>query len=136
MSTLCHPMDYSTPGFLSFNISWSLLKLTSIESVMLSNHLIFCYPLLYPLLLLPSIFPSIRVSSYKWVLHIRWTKYWSFSFGNSPSNDYSGLIFLSIDWFYLLAIEGTLKSSPAPQFKSINSSGLSLFEWSNSHKHT
>ena len=78
----------------------------SIVSLMLSNHLIFCYPLL----LLPSIFPSIRVFSYKWVLHVRWTKYWSFSFGNSPSKDYSGLIFLRINWFYLLAIQGTLKS--------------------------
>ena len=86
---------------LSFTISWSLLKLMSIESVMPSNHLILCPPLL----LLPSVFPSIRV------LHIRWPKYWSFIFSMSPSNEYSELISFRIDWFDL-AVQGTLKSSP------------------------
>ena len=93
--TLCDPMDCSTLG-----ISWSLLKLLSIESVMPSNH---C-----PLLLLPSIFPSIRVFSSESVLRIRWPKYWSFSI--SPSSEYSGLIFFRMDWFDLLAVQGTLKS--------------------------
>ena len=78
----------------------------SIESAMLPNHLILCHPLL----LLPSIFPSIRVFSYESVLHIRWPKYWSFSFSISPSNEYSGLISFRIDWFDLLAVHGTLKS--------------------------
>ena len=93
--TLCDPMDCSTLG-----ISWSLLKLMSIESVMPSNH---C-----PLLLLPSIFPSIRVFSSESVLRIRWPKYQSFSI--SPSNEYLGLIFFRMDWFDLLAVQGTLKS--------------------------
>ena len=96
-------MDCSTPGFLSITISQSLLKLMSIESVMPSNHLILCYPLL----LLPSIFPSITVFSNESVLHIRWSKYWSFSI--SPSNEYLGLISFRIDWFDLLAVQGTLK---------------------------
>ena len=86
--------------------SWSLLKLTSIESVMLSNHLILCCSLL----LLPSIFPSIRVFSNESALRIRWPKYWSFSFSISPSNEYSGLISFRIDWLDLLAVQGTLKS--------------------------
>ena len=84
----------------------SIFKLMSIESVMPSKHLILCCPLL----LLPSIFPSIRIFSNESVLHIRWPKYWSFSFSISPSNEYSGLIFFSIDWFNLLAVQGTLKS--------------------------
>ena len=78
----------------------------SIESVMPSNHLILCHPLLY----LPSIFPSYRIFSSESVLHIRWPKYWSFSFSISPSNDYSGLISFRIDWFDLLVVQGTLKS--------------------------
>ena len=102
--------------------SWSLLKLMSIESVMPSNYLILCCPLLLP----PSIFPSIRGFSNESVLHIRWPKYWSFSFSISPSNEYSGLISFRIDWFDLLAVQGTLKSFPTPQFKSINSSVLSF----------
>ena len=89
---------------LSFTISRSLLKLMSIESVIPSNHPILCHPLL----LLPSIFPSIRVFSSELALPIRWPKYWSFSF--SPSNEYSGLLYVRIDWFDLLAIQGTLKS--------------------------
>ena len=91
---------------LSFTISWSLLKLVSIESVMPSNHLILCHPLL----LLPSIFPSIRVFSSELALHIRWPKYWSFSFSISPPQEYSGLIFFRIDWFDFLAVQGILKS--------------------------
>src|SRR5574340_396254 len=91
---------------MSFTISQSLLKLMSIESVMPSNHLILC-PLL---LLLPSIFPSIRIFSSESVLHIRWPKYWSFSFSIGPSNEYSGLISFRIDWFDILAVQGTLKS--------------------------
>ena len=100
------PMGCSTPGFLSITNSWSLLKLMSFKSVMPSNHLI----LYRSLLLLPSIFPSIRVVSNESVLHIRWPKYWSFSFSISPSNEYSGLIFFRMDWLYLLAVQGTLKS--------------------------
>ena len=86
--------------------SQSLLKLKSIESVIPSNHLILCHPLLLP----PSIIPSIRVFSNESVLRIRWPKYWSFSFNISPSNEYSGLISFRIDWFDLLAVQGTLKS--------------------------
>ena len=97
--------------------SWSLLKLLSIESVIPSNHLIFCYPLL-----LPSIFPSIRVFSNESVLHIRWLKYWNFSFSISPSKEYSGLISFRVDWFDLAVQE----SSPTPQFRSINSLALSF----------
>ena len=90
---------------LSITNSWSLLKLMSIEPVMPSNHLILCRPLL-----LPSIFPTIRVFSNESVLHIRWPKYWSSSFSISPSNEYSGLISFTIDWLDLLAVQGTLKS--------------------------
>ena len=104
--TLCDPMDCSTPDSMSITNSWSLLKLMSIELVMPSNHLILCGPLL----LLPSIFPSIRVFSSESVLHIRWPKYQSFSFSISPSNEYSGQITFRIDWFDLLAVQGTLRS--------------------------
>ena len=106
----------------SFTISWGLLKLRSIESVMPCKHLILCRLLL----LLPSIFASIRVFSSESVLQIRWTKYWCFSFSISPSNEYSGLISFWIDCFDLLAVQGTLKSLLNPQFESINSSVLSL----------
>ena len=109
------------PGFLSFTISRSLLKFMSIESVMPSNHLVLCRSLL-----LPSIFPSIRVFFNESALHIRWPKYWTFSFNIRPSNEYLGLISFRIDYFALLAVQGTLKSSPTSQFKSINSSALSL----------
>ena len=91
---------------LSITSSQSLLKLISIESVMLSNQLIFCRPLLLP----PSIFPRIRVFYNTSVLHIRWPKYWSFSFRISPSNEYSGLISFRMDWLDLLEVQGTLKS--------------------------
>ena len=104
--TLCDPMDCITPGFLPITNSQSFLKLMSIESVMPSNHLILCRPLL----LLPSIFPSIRVFSIESVLPIRWPKYWSFSFSIRPSNEYSGLISFRMDWLDLLAVQGTLKS--------------------------
>ena len=100
------PWTAARQASLSITNSWSLLKLMSIESVMPSNHLI----LYRPLLLLPSIFPSIRVFSSGSVLCIRWPKYWSFSFSISPSNGYSGLISFRMDWFDLLAVQGTLKS--------------------------
>ena len=105
-----------------FIVSWSLFEIISIESVMPSNHLILCHPLL----LLPSILTSIRVFSNESALHIRWPKYWSFTFSINPFNEYSGLISFRIDWFDLLAIRGILKPSPVPQFKSITSSVLSL----------
>ena len=122
--TLCNPMDSSMPGFLSFTISKSLLRLMSIESVMPSNP-----PILHCLfLLLPSIFPSIRVFSDESALHIRWPKYWSFSFCIRPFSEYSGLISFRTDWFDLLAVYGTLKSqsSPASDFERIISLTLSL----------
>ena len=100
--TLCNPMDYSMPGSLSITNSQNLLKLMSIES----DHLIVCQPLL----LLPSIFPNLRVFSTESVLRIRWPKFWSFSFSISPSNEYSGLISIRMDWLDLLAVQVTLKS--------------------------
>ena len=105
-SALCNPMDSALQASLSFTISQSLRKLTSIESVVTSNHLILCRPLLLP----PSIFPSIRVFFNKSALHIRWPKYWSFSFSITPCNEYSGFISFRIDWFDLLAVQRTLKS--------------------------
>ena len=99
-------MDSSTRGFLSIINSRSLLKLMSIDSVMPSNHLNFCHPLLF----LPSIFPSIRVFSNESTLHIRCPKYWSFSFNISLSNEHSGLISFRMDWMDLLVVQGTLKS--------------------------
>ena len=115
---------------LSFTISQSLRKLISIETMMPSNHFILCHPLL----LLPSIFPSISFSQYwkklisnELILRIRWPKYWSFSFSISPSNEYSGLISFRIDWLISLQSKELFKESPpAPQFESINSSTLSL----------
>ena len=104
--TLCDLMDCSTQASLSVTNSQSLLTLMSIESVMPSNHLIPCRPLL----LQPSIFPSITVFSNESVLHIRWPKYWSFSFNISPSNGHSGLISFRMDQLHLLAVQGTAKS--------------------------
>ena len=104
--TLCDPMNRSTPASLSITNSQSPPKPTSIELVMPSNCLILCHPLL----LLPSIPPSIRIFSNESALHIRWPKYWSFSFNISPSNEHPGLISFRIDWLYLLAVQGTLKS--------------------------
>ena len=103
---LCDPMDCSTPGLLSITNSQSLFELMLIESMMPSNHLILCLPLL----LLPSIFPSISVFSNESALHIRWPKYWSFSFNISPSNEHPGLISFRMDWLGFLAVQGTLKS--------------------------
>ena len=100
------PWTAAHQASLSITNSWSLLKLKSIKSVMPSNHLILCHPLL----LLPSIFPSIRVFSKRSVLRITWPKYWNFSFSFSPSNGYSGLISFRMDWLDLLAVQGTLKS--------------------------
>ena len=119
MSDFCNPMDCSMPGF---PVHYQLLELaqTHIELVMPSNHLILCSPLLRQ----SSVFPIIRVFSNQSVLHIGWPKYRNFSI--SPSNEYSGLISFRMDCLDLLAIQGTLKSSPAPRFKSINSSVLSF----------
>ena len=106
MKLFVTPWTAACQASLSVANSQSLLKLMSIESVMPSNHLILCHPLL----LLPSIFPSIRVFSNESVLCIRWPKYWSFSFSISLSNEYSGLISFRMDWLKLLAVQGTLKS--------------------------
>ena len=124
-------MNCSTPGFPVLPISWSLLKLMSIESVMLSNHLILCCPLVPP-----SIFLSTRVFPKESVLPIRWPKYWSFSFSISPSNEYSELISFRMNWFDLLAVQGTLKS--LHQHHSLKASIVwhSAFLWSNNHIHT
>ena len=100
------PWTAARQASLSNINSWSLPKLTSIELVMTSNHVIFCHPLLF----LPSIFPSMRVFSNKSVLHIRWPKYWSFSFNISPSNEHPGLISFRMDWLDLLDVQGTCKS--------------------------
>ena len=103
MTDSVSPWTAACQAFLSFSVSWSLLKLIS---MMTSNPLILCRPLL----LLPSIFPSIRVFSSESALHIRWPKYWSFCFSISPSNEYSGLISFRIDWFDLLSVQETLRS--------------------------
>ena len=115
-------MDCNTPGLPSITNSQNLLKLMYFESVMPSNHFILCRPLFLP----PSIIPSIRVFSSESVLHIRWPKYWSFSFSTSPSNECSGLVSFRMDWLDLLAVQGILESSPKPQFKSFNSSVLNF----------
>ena len=122
MSNSETPWTAAHQASLSVTSSQSLLKFMSIESEMPSNHLILCCPLLF----LPSIFPSIRAFANESVLRIRWPKYWSFSFSVSPSNEYSVLISFRMDWLNLLAVQGTLKSSPTPLFKSINSSLLSF----------
>ena len=112
VQSLSHVRLFATPwtaarqASLSLTNSWSLLRLMSIKSVMPFNHLILCHPLLFP----HSIFPSIRIFSNESALHIRWPKYWSFSFNISPSNEYSGLISFTMDWLDLLAVQGTLKS--------------------------
>ena len=106
MSDSATPWTAACQASLSITNSWSLLKLMSIELVMPSNHLILCRHLL----LLPSIFPSIRGFSSESVLHIRWPRYWSFSFNISPCNEYSGLISFRMDWLDFLAVQGTLKS--------------------------
>ena len=126
------PWTAASQASLSITNSRSLVKLMSLESVMPSNHLFLCHPLLPS-----SICPSIRVFSNESALQIRWPKYWSFSFSISPFNEYSGLISFRIDWLDLLAVQGTLKkeSSPTPQFKSISSSVLSFLH-SPTHIHT
>ena len=121
------PWTAACQASLSLTISRSLPKFMSIESVMPSIHLILCSPLF----LLSSIFPSIKVFSNESAVHIRWPKYWSFSI--RPFNEYSGLIYFRIDWFDRLAVQGTLRSLPAPLFKSINSSALGLLYGSSSH---
>ena len=103
--TLCYSMECMEAS-LSFTISRGLFKLMAIELVMLSNQFILCHPLLLP----SSIFPSLRVFSNESALHVRWPKYWRFSLSISPSNEYSGLTSFRIDWFNLLAVQGTLKS--------------------------
>ena len=125
------PWTTARQASLSITNSQSLLKLMSIELVMPSNRLILCRPLF----LLPFIFPSISVFSSESVLCIRWPKYWGFSFSISPSIEYSKLISFRMDWLDLLAVQGTLKSSPTPQFKSINSLVLSFFIVQLSHPH-
>ena len=123
VQSLGHVQPFETPwtpagqASLSITNSQSLLRFMSIKSVMPSNHLTLCCALLLP----PSIFPSIRVFSNESVLPIRWSKYWSFSFSLSPSNEHSGLISFRTDWFDFLAVQGTFKSSSTPRFKSINS---------------
>ena len=116
------PWTTAHQASLSITNSQSPPKPMSIESVMSSNHLILCHPLL----LLPWIFPSIRVFSSESALCIRWPKYWSFSFSISPSKEHPGLISFRMDWLDLLAVQGTQESSPTPQFKSISSSVLSF----------
>ena len=126
------PWATARQASLSITNSWSLLTLMSIESVMPSNHLILCQPLLF----LPSVFPSLRVSSNETALCIRWPKYWSFSFNISPSNEHPGLISFKMDWLDILAVQGTLKSllhhhsSKASFFKH------SAFFIGHSHIHT
>ena len=128
------PWTAACQASLSFTITQSLLKLMSIESVMPSNYLILCRPLL----LLPSAFPSIRVFSKESALRIRWPKYWSFSFNISPSNEYSGLISFRMDWFDLLA---AVQRTPPRVFSNTSVLKHQLFGaqvslWSNSHIHT
>ena len=132
MSNLWDPMDCSTPGFLVHHQLPELAQFMSIKLVMPSNHLI----LSCPLLLLPSIFPSIRVISNESVLWITWPKYWRFSFSISPSNEYSGLISFRTDWFDLLSVHRTLKS--LLQHHSLKTSvffGTQPSLWPNSHIH-
>ena len=120
--TLCNPMNCTIPNHPDITNSRSPPKPISIESVMPSNHLILCHPLLLP----PLIFPSFRVYSNESALHIRWPKYLSFSFSISPSNEYPGLVSFRMDWLDLLVVQETLKSLLQHQFKSINSSVLSF----------
>ena len=116
------PWTAARQASLSITNSRSLLRLLSIKSVMPSNHLILCCPLLLP----PSIFPSIRIFSNESVLRIRWSKYWSFSFSISPSNEYSGLISFRMDWLSPCSPRDSQESSPTPQFRSIDSLILSF----------
>ena len=126
------PWTASCQAPLSFTISQSSLKLMSIESVMPSKHLILCRPLLLP----PSIFPSIRVFSSESGLRIRWPNYWSFSFSISPSNEYSGLISFRIDWFFSLLSKGLLRVFSNTTVLKHQFLGTQSFLWSNFHIHT
>ena len=126
------PLTAACQASLSITNSWSLLKLLFIRSVMPSNHLMLCHPLL----LLPSVFPSIRVFSNELALCIRWLKYWSFSFSIRPSNEYLRLISFRIDWFDLLAVQGTLKSLLCTTIQKHQFFGTQPSLWSNSHIHT
>ena len=126
------PAHLASLPSLPFTISQSLLKLMSIESMMLSNYLILCCPLL----LLPSVFPSIRVFFNKSDLCIRWPKFWSFSFRIRPFNEYSGLISFRIDWFVPLSVQGTLKSLPQHHNSKVLFFGAQPLWWSNSDIHT
>ena len=126
------PWTVAQQASLSCTISWSLLKQMSIESVILFNHLILCCSLL----LLPSVFPHIRVFSSELALHIRWPKYWSLSFSISPSNEYSGLISLGIDYFDLCCPMDSQEYSPASQFEKKIFFSTQPSWWSNSHIHT
>ena len=138
VQSLCHvwlftiPWTTSCQASLSITNSWSLLKLFSIELVMPSNHLILCCPLL----LLPSIFPSIKAFSNESVLCKKWPKYWSFSFNISPSNEHSGSISFRIDWLDLLAVQGTLKSLLQHHSSKASIFGTQLSLYSSSHIHT
>ena len=129
VQSLSHVQLFATPrtvahqASLSITNARSLLKLMSIKSVMPSNHLILCHPLSLP----PSIFPSIRVFSNKSVLHIRWPKYWSFSFSISPSSEYSGLISFRVDWLNLLTVQGISHCDYWGQTTALKSSGLLIF---------
>ena len=125
------PWTAAHQASLSITNSRSPLKLMSIESVMPSNHLILCHPLLFP----PSVSPSIRVFSNESALCIRWPKYWSFSFSISPSNEYSGLISFRMDWFDLLVVQGTLKSFLQDHSSKPQLFGAQLSLWSTSHIH-
>ena len=126
------PWTAACQASLSINNSQSLLKRLSIESVMPSNHLILCRPLF----LLPSVFPSIRVFSSELVLRVRGSKYWSFSFSISPSNEYARLISFKIDWFDLLVVQGTLKCLLQHHSSKASILWRSAFSWPNSHIHT
>jgi len=127
---LCSHMDCSTPGFPVLHHLLELIQLNSIESVMPSNYLILCCPLLLP----PSIFPSIRVFSNESALHIRWPKYWSFSFNISPSHQHPGLISFRMDWLDLLAVQGTLKSLLQHHSSKASILWRSLSLWFNTFK--
>ena len=128
-----NPWTAACQASLSFTITWSLLKLMSIESVMPSNCLVFCHPLLLP----PSIFPSIRVFSNELALQIRWPEYRSFSFSINPSSEYSGLVsFMVVDWFDLLDVQRTLNILLQHQVQKHQFFGTQPSLWSNSHIHT
>ena len=130
--TLPTPQSAARQASLSITNSQSLLKLMFIKSMMPSNYLILCHPLLLP----PSIFPSTRLFSNESALHVRWPKYWSFRFSISPSNEYSGLISIRMDWLDLLAVQESLKSLLQHHSSKAQFFGAQLALWSNSHIHT